>query len=400
MGRNKRIKTNGPQAGYHLVTRVHKRQFLFNDHMKRFFVNTLQSLNYLFEVEIGAWAILGNHLHLLCRFADPRTVDPDSTIYRWNQYHPKTYQKNRSVEEHREYVPRALTDVSFFMKKLKTLITREYNRVNNTVGTLWERRFRSSIVERGRAMLMTAAYIELNSFRASLVARPENYEYSSLYWLKKGNPGDMIATDILDESFHVDVDMGISDKVKRNISKPRNKKVREKYIKALYEKYLKYVYKRGTRPPNRKLIRGKTDSIRITEQMQEQLDGKLGTDDMKDQGLTLEKGAGFCRRMWSFTKGKFIGSRSFANAFYVDHVDPGYVKAERSNRHMSKWLHGMSGGVWGVFNGSRRGREEKEWEEQRDQSREDQNEQAQVNNQKEEKEKWIEGGGQRGSPPT
>ena len=371
MGRNKRIKIRGRKAGFHLITRVHKREHLLNDHMKNFFVQTLRRLNELFFVEISNWAVLENHFHVLCRYEDYRKVDPDSAIFRWNRYHPKHYHKSRLSDAHRAYVRRALSDVSFFMKKLNTLLTREYNRMTGSVGTLWERRFRSSIVERGKAMMLTGAYIDLNSFRASITAKPEDYRYSSLWWLRKGNRDDLVATEVYDEYFHISRKQGLSDKLKRNISKPKYKKERKMYLEAMYEKYLKFVYKEGTRAPKRKLIHGKTDSIKITEAMQKKLDAqfksksKSGSDpdtdaeygDESSRPRTLQKGVGLCKKVWTFTQGKFIGSRDFAQAFYTGHVNPGYTKKAEA-KHRSKWIHGMAGGLWGVFNGSRKAREE------------------------------------------
>ena len=361
MGRNRRIKVKGSYAGYHITTRIHKREFLLNDHMKGFIVQKIKEISEpnLCFASVGGWAVMDNHLHVLVRFKHPDKIDPDSAIHRWNTYHPRTYQKNRLSEENRKYVCQQLTDVSFFMKKLKTLITREYNRITGSVGTLWERRFRSSIVENGKAMLLAAAYIDLNSFRASLVSRPEDYPYSSLWWLKKGNKGDLVSTEILDRYFHVSREIGISDEQKAKLWRPEQKyrRIRRQYVKALYKKYLRFVYECGSRPPKRELIKGRTDSIMITEQMQKRLDKNLPGPE-QESPPELQQGVGLCRRLWNFTQGKFIGSRTFARSFYTEHVNPGYTK-KREARHKSKWVHGLAGGVWGVFNGSRNARQEK-----------------------------------------
>jgi REP element-mobilizing transposase RayT len=346
--------------------------------MKAFFVQKLQELKKLFFVEIGAFTSLSNHTHLLIRFEHPDKVDADSAIYRWNRYHPKTYQKSRLSETHREYVRGELTDVSFFMKKLNTLMTREYNRRTGSKGTLWERRFRSTVVERGRAMLMAGAYIELNSFRASLVSRPEEYEYSSIWWLKKGNRGDLVSTEILDETLHVSMKQGISDGLKKHLMNPEKasqnkyRRIRSGYITGLYKAYLKYIYEQGSRAPKRELIHGRSGGIRITEAMQKKLDARLGLGDNEADredgdadgynGHTdgegrreLSRGAGLCQTMKNLTMGKYIGSRRGAKQFYAKHVDPGYSKQELRRKHKRRWMNGVSGneGVWGVFNVSR-----------------------------------------------
>ena len=54
--------------------------------------------------------------------------------------------------------------------------------VNNTYGrtsTLWEGRYKASIVEEDRYLLSCYRYIELNPVRAGMVKRPEDYPWSS-----------------------------------------------------------------------------------------------------------------------------------------------------------------------------------------------------------------------------
>ena len=84
-----------------------------------------------------------------------------------------------------------------------------------------------------------------------------------------------------------------------------------------------------------------------------------------EQGLEgLKKGVGLCKKIWTFTRSRFIGSRGLAKKFYTDHMDPGYIDPNRLRRHKTRWVHGMpegSEGIWGVFNGSARGR----WEQKR-----------------------------------
>jgi len=53
------------------------------------------------------------------------------------------------------------------------------NRTRSRTGTLWEGRFRASMVEGDRHLLACHRYIELNPVRAGMVARPEDYPWSS-----------------------------------------------------------------------------------------------------------------------------------------------------------------------------------------------------------------------------
>ena len=370
----RRIKVTGKYAGYHVLTRTNHREYRLDDHMKSFFIDTLKQLKHTYFCDVISYTILDSHYHIELMFEHRKNVDPDQAVYRWNRYHRKKYRKNRTVQKHRSQVVEALTDISHFMKKLNSLLTREYNRRTGHVGTLWERRYRSSIVERGRAMLMTAAYIELNSFRASLTAVPEEYRYSSLYELKKGNRSGVLATEVLSKALNIegyreheairDTQRGKTTKAKRAYSR---------YIEELYKRYIRYVYRQGSKAPKRKLIRGQTDGIKVTAQMREKLEKKLGydpvtgpegagpADDQEELRGSLQKGAGLCSRKPHFIRGRVMGSRRFAETFYADHVAPDYNPKEKrgsSKRHRAKWLHSMAGGVWGVFNGSRSRAEE------------------------------------------
>ena len=69
-------------------------------------------------------------------------------------------------------------DLSEFMKTLKQKFTSWFNREHDRVGTLWESRFKSVIVEgRWHSLLKVAAYIDLNAVRAGIVGDPADYRW-------------------------------------------------------------------------------------------------------------------------------------------------------------------------------------------------------------------------------
>ena len=67
--------------------------------------------------------------------------------------------------------------------KLMQYLGRHYvnyiNRVYGRTGTLWEGRYKSSLVDSEAYLLMVYRYIEQNPVRARMVARPEEYRWSS-----------------------------------------------------------------------------------------------------------------------------------------------------------------------------------------------------------------------------
>jgi hypothetical protein len=62
---------------------------------------------------------------------------------------------------------------------LKQRFTQWYNKRHARKGTLWEDRFRSTIVQGGGALGTVGAYIDLNPIRADMVPDPKDYEWSS-----------------------------------------------------------------------------------------------------------------------------------------------------------------------------------------------------------------------------
>ncbi len=73
---------------------------------------------------------------------------------------------------------RRMWDLSEFMKTLKQKFTGWFNRLHERVGTLWESRFKSVIVDGSwNSLVRVAAYIDLNAVRAGLVEDPKDYRW-------------------------------------------------------------------------------------------------------------------------------------------------------------------------------------------------------------------------------
>jgi putative transposase len=65
------------------------------------------------------------------------------------------------------------------MQELGGRYVRVINRIHARTGTLWEARFRSSLVDSENYLLVCQRYIELNPVRAGLVDDPAAYPWSS-----------------------------------------------------------------------------------------------------------------------------------------------------------------------------------------------------------------------------
>jgi putative transposase len=68
---------------------------------------------------------------------------------------------------------------SLLMKHLGQRYVQYVNRAYRRSGTLWEGRFRSSIVQQHAYFLRCHCYIELNPVRANMVSHPGDYRWSS-----------------------------------------------------------------------------------------------------------------------------------------------------------------------------------------------------------------------------
>ena len=78
------------------------------------------------------------------------------------------------------------------MQELGGRYVRVINRIHARTGTLWEARFRSSLVDSENYLLVCQRYIELNPVRAGLVRLPDEYRWSSYDAHAFGTDDDLV----------------------------------------------------------------------------------------------------------------------------------------------------------------------------------------------------------------
>lgn len=110
-----------------------------------------------FHVRIHAYVLMPNHLHLLATPADDKGL---ARMMQWVG---------------RYYVP------YFNRKYLRT-------------GTLWQGRYKATVIDSERYFMVCSCYIELNPVRAGMVTTPGEYSWSS-YLHHSGAKVDPIITD-------------------------------------------------------------------------------------------------------------------------------------------------------------------------------------------------------------
>jgi len=158
-------------------------------------VDRLRLLSSIFAVEIAAYAVMSNHLHVVVRL-DPNASQgwsAEDVARRWLTAYgqesldgspqapsPEAITKAASDWAWIATRRRRLGDLGWFMKSLKEPIARRANREDAVTGHFWEGRYRSTALLDEAAVLACIAYVDLNPIRAKLADRPEISEHTSI----------------------------------------------------------------------------------------------------------------------------------------------------------------------------------------------------------------------------
>lgn len=127
----------------HIIQRGNNRQACFaSEQDLAVYAHWLSEYAQKFSVALHAWVFMTNHVHLLV-------------------------------------TPREEEAVSNMMQALGRRYVQYFNRQYRRSGTLWEGRFKSSLVQSESYLLVCQRYIELNPVRAAMVNDPADYVWSS-----------------------------------------------------------------------------------------------------------------------------------------------------------------------------------------------------------------------------
>ena len=75
--------------------------------------------------------------------------------------------------------PETQTGIPQMMQAVGRRYVRHFNQSQRRTGTLWEGRYRSTLIQAERYLLACMVYIDLNPVRAGLVEAPRDYRWSS-----------------------------------------------------------------------------------------------------------------------------------------------------------------------------------------------------------------------------
>lgn len=187
-----------PQQPHHLIQRGNDRQVIFRDADDyTVFLKWLREAAKLYAVAIHAYVLMPNHVHLLVTPADMAGL---GKMMQWVG---------------RFYVP-------------------YFNRKYARAGTLWQGRFKATVIDSERYFMSCCRYIELNPVRAGMVADPGQYPWSSyahhvgsksdpfitghpLYWALGNTPFEREA------AYKELVEQGLADEEVRALSEATDK---------------------------------------------------------------------------------------------------------------------------------------------------------------------------------
>jgi putative transposase len=141
MARKPRLVVAG--MPHHVVQRGNnKDRIFFSSADYKFFLDVLLEAKTRYPCRIYSYCLMINHFHLL--------ISPE---------------KNENI--------------SLLMKLLGAKYVRYINKAYGRTGTLWEGRFKCSLVQEELYFLSCLRYIEMNPLRAGMVNSPEMYRWSS-----------------------------------------------------------------------------------------------------------------------------------------------------------------------------------------------------------------------------
>ncbi len=147
----------------------------------------LQALASVFAVDVLAFAIMPDHLHVVLRTRPDQVANwgGEETARRWLSVFPgrrtdapfappteKAIQLLADDALKLSQTQGRLSDISWFMRALSEPIARMANRQESARGAFWEGRFKAQRITDPFGALACAAYVDLNPLRAGLARSP------------------------------------------------------------------------------------------------------------------------------------------------------------------------------------------------------------------------------------
>ena len=158
----RRAREKGKSGIYHIILRGANRQEIFHDDKDSLkFLETLERYKKQAEIKIYGWCLMGNHIHLLF---------------------------GKGNEE-----------LSNTMKRIGVSYASYYNWKYNTVGHLFQDRFKSEKVDNDAYLVTVIRYIHQNPAKAGLINELTDWNWSSCrgYYEEKTYPPGLLDSELI-----------------------------------------------------------------------------------------------------------------------------------------------------------------------------------------------------------
>ena len=190
---------------YHCISRCVRRAFLCGEdtysgrnyaHRRVWVRDRVQHLSALFGIEVFAYSVMSNHLHLVLRNRPDRVAQwsDREVAERWCRVCPGkvALERGEPFDANKlkallndaamlKVVRQRLSDLSWFMRCLNEFLARRANREDGCTGRFWEGRFRCQRLMDTGAMLACMAYVDLNPVRAQIADGLVDSQFTSAY---------------------------------------------------------------------------------------------------------------------------------------------------------------------------------------------------------------------------
>ena len=138
------LRIQFPGALYHITSRGDRKEDIFHDrHDRIIFLEILESLITRYNWLCHAFCLMNNHYHLLIETIDSNLAEG--------------------------------------MRQLNGIYTQKHNIMHETVGHVFQGRYKSILIEKESYLLILCRYIVLNPVRANVVRDPLEWEWSSYH---------------------------------------------------------------------------------------------------------------------------------------------------------------------------------------------------------------------------
>ncbi len=145
-----------PGQPQHVIQRGNNRSEIFRAPADyRFYLDKLRAATTRHDCDIHAYVLMSNHVHLLL-------------------------------------TPHSEQGIGKALQMLGRYYVQYYNHCYRRTGTLWEGRYRATLIDTERYLLTCMRYIELNPVRAGMVAHPSEYPWSSYRHNALGEPDGLL----------------------------------------------------------------------------------------------------------------------------------------------------------------------------------------------------------------